>query len=348
DRGGGDALRLIIAHLKSGNGNDDEFRRALESYRITQLIEAVAENDERYVIFGDLNADLGDAPMTPASFTTAPNGLPKNFDIGADITELMSRVGLRNDPFLYPQTAARVLTARQLDGSDATRPASGRALDYILLAPAIAAAGARAQIYDCADEGLPGSLPLAGGPLTEPTCINAADHLPVVAELTVPNVATMPVSNGDCLMNWAETNYPRLFAPAGVVTQYNAPDHYRYYRDTNSYLKISAANNHVYYVDPSGAQQDVGPLANWLPLAGCQPPPTQCLFDWAERFASGLFAPSGATSVVSFDYSYRYYAQTRSYLGLSSADGHVWYLAGGTLVDAGAYDYWINRAGCLR
>ncbi|MGB5830392.1 MAG: hypothetical protein WBG92_00135, partial [Thiohalocapsa sp.] len=203
-------------------------------------------------------------------------------------------------------------------------------------------------IYDCADEGLPGSLPLVGGPLTEPTCTNAADHLPVVAELTVPSVVKMPISNGDCLMNWAEQNYSALFSPAGVVTQYAAPYHYRYYSATNAYLKISAATNHVYYVDTTGTEQDVGPLANWLPLAGCEPPPTRCLFDWAERFAPGLFAPSGAASVVSFDYSYRYYAETRGYLGLSAADGHIWYLSGGELVDAGEYGIWMKRAGCVQ
>ncbi|MGB5831573.1 MAG: endonuclease/exonuclease/phosphatase family protein [Thiohalocapsa sp.] len=346
ETGSGDALRLIITHLKAGTADSDAFRRAIESYRITQLVNALAAEQQPFIVVGDLNADLGDAPQTPASFRRAPGGLPARFESGADISAMMAGFGLRNDPFLYLQTAAKVLSARQLDGTDTTRPTSGRALDYILVSPAIDAAGAQAQIYDCADEALPGSLALTGAPLAPPTCAAASDHLPVFAELTVPTVSTVPIRNGDCLMNWAETNYPSLFAPAGVVTQYAAPYHYRYYSGTNAYLRIAAANNHVYYVDPGVAQKDVGPLSAWLPQAGCQPPPTQCLFDWAERFAPGLFAPAGTASVFSFDYSYRYYPQTRSYLGLSSMDGHIWYLSGSELFDAGQYAFWMNRAGC--
>jgi len=84
--------------------------------------------------------------------------------------------------------------------------------------------------------------------------------------LKAPNLT----SPNDCLFNWAEKNYPSLFAPArspsGVWSVYS----YRYYSATNAYLGVSVADNHVYYMGADGNLQDVGPLSQWLPLAACQ------------------------------------------------------------------------------
>ena len=74
----------------------------------------------------------------------------------------------------------------------------------------------------------------------------------------------------DCLFNWAEINYPTLFAPAGTATETSGVYTYRYYSGTNAYLGVSSANNDVYYIGPSGVWQNEGPTSNWLPLAGCQ------------------------------------------------------------------------------
>ncbi|MEI7869884.1 MAG: hypothetical protein WCI11_18510 [Candidatus Methylumidiphilus sp.] len=78
-----------------------------------------------------------------------------------------------------------------------------------------------------------------------------------------------PVSPSDCLFNWAEKNYSQLFYPAGVGSQTSSPYYYRYYQKTNSYLGISSADNHVYYLGPDGVLQDVGELSNWLSTSGC-------------------------------------------------------------------------------
>ena len=77
------------------------------------------------------------------------------------------------------------------------------------------------------------------------------------------------VSRSDCLLNWAERNYSELFSPAGATSQTSAPYYYRYYQNTNAYLGISSADNHVYYLDPKGNMQDVGLLSTWLPAVGC-------------------------------------------------------------------------------
>ena len=80
------------------------------------------------------------------------------------------------------------------------------------------------------------------------------------------------ISQSDCLLNWAERNYPNLFAPAGAISNTWAPYHYRYYTQTNAYLAASSVDDHVYYLGPSSnnAIVDVGELSTWLATANCQ------------------------------------------------------------------------------
>jgi len=75
----------------------------------------------------------------------------------------------------------------------------------------------------------------------------------------------------DCLFNWAERDYPSLFAPAAISNTV-APYYYRYYSQTNAYLGVSAADNHLYYLGPASSYSlvDAGPLSGWLAAAGCQ------------------------------------------------------------------------------
>ena len=152
----------------------------------------------------------------------------------------------------------------------------------------------------------------------------------------------------ECLFNWAEANYPTLFAPSGSSTQISGVYTYRYYWATNAYLGVSSADNHVYYLGADGKLLDEGPLSDWLPKAGCQPPPpSECLFNWAEKNYPDLFAPSGSATAISGVYTYRYYWLTNAYLGVSSADNHVYYMgADGKLLDEGPLSYWLPKAGC--
>ena len=84
-------------------------------------------------------------------------------------------------------------------------------------------------------------------------------------------VVTVPVdSPAECLFDWAEKSYSGLFAPAGAATQTSSSYTYRYYKDTNSYVWVSAANNHVYYQGLDGVMQDAGNLSDWLLAAGCR------------------------------------------------------------------------------
>jgi len=75
----------------------------------------------------------------------------------------------------------------------------------------------------------------------------------------------------ECFLAWAEGKYPNLLAPSGAATQISNLYSYRYYPETKTYVGISAADNHVYYMKAEdGLLQDEGPLSNWIPLSGCQ------------------------------------------------------------------------------
>ena len=69
--------------------------------------------------------------------------------LGADLQALLAGAGLRNDPFAYLTARATLLPARQLDGSLATRKASGRRLDYLLTSTTLTRRGGIHRGYRC-------------------------------------------------------------------------------------------------------------------------------------------------------------------------------------------------------
>ena len=77
DVGQKDWLRFIVAHLKSGSTNTDEYRRALEAYRLTQLVQDTAYQDVPLIALGDIIADLGDGALSPTYFTSIPRSYPR-------------------------------------------------------------------------------------------------------------------------------------------------------------------------------------------------------------------------------------------------------------------------------
>ena len=71
-------------------------------------------------------------------------------------------------------------------------------------------------------------------------------------------------------MNWVETNLPTLFAPTPATSQINASLTFRYYPQTNAYLGVSAADNHLYYLPMATANVlDVGDVTNFFGATGC-------------------------------------------------------------------------------
>jgi hypothetical protein len=74
-----------------------------------------------------------------------------------------------------------------------------------------------------------------------------------------------------------------------------------------------------------------------------------CLFDWADANYPEFFSPAKSPSKTLDIYYYRYYLSTDAYLGVSSADNHVYYigpLSGGNLLDLGDLADWLKTANC--
>ena len=79
-------------------------------------------------------------------------------------------------------------------------------------------------------------------------------------------------SRSDCVFNWAEKNYAQFFAPAGAISATYPPYYYRHYANTGNYLAVSSANNNIYMLGRATGDNllDVGPIANFLGVSGCQ------------------------------------------------------------------------------
>lgn len=89
---------------------------------------------------------------------------------------------------------------------------------------------------------------------------------------TVTVADTGAVDPKPCFFKWAESNYSQFFAPTGNDSFLSFPPYtYRYYSATDTYLAVSSADNHVYYMFGSdGVIRDAGPLSDWLVTSGCQ------------------------------------------------------------------------------
>lgn len=122
-------------------------------------------------------------------------------------------------------------------------------------------------------------------------------------------------------------------------------------------VAIAGATSVTYRTPPLSATDDgarysvvvenaLGSAESAAAMLNVRPGAADCLFDWAERNYPGLFAPATKASRVAAPYYYRYYAGTGVYLGLSVDDGHAYYLADGSLADAGLASVWYAVAHC--
>lgn len=77
--------------------------------------------------------------------------------------------------------------------------------------------------------------------------------------------------------------------------------------------------------------------------------PADCLFNWAESRYGTLLQPAGAATRASPPYLYRHYADSRTYIGLSVTDNHLYYLGPASesrVLDLGDASAWLQAAGC--
>lgn len=79
------------------------------------------------------------------------------------------------------------------------------------------------------------------------------------------NFKAITVRDEDRLMNWAEDNYPGLFAPAISPSQQIGEYYFRYYLNTGTILAVRGGR--VIYYQVGGTPLDIGTLQSFLPIA---------------------------------------------------------------------------------
>lgn len=191
-------LVLWNMHHKAGTANSDQFRRAVEAYRIVQDIDAYRAsnpNHDELVVLGDLNEDFSEVTSQVQSFGISDfqafsGVMPSTFVLGADLEALLRGARLPYGVFpdaRYSQAGGGLhrLDLRQQNGtSRATR--GSRTLDYILVSTALrdGPLGApRGEIYNSQLEATHPGLPKAGSGLASGTSRAASDHLAVFADI---------------------------------------------------------------------------------------------------------------------------------------------------------------------
>jgi hypothetical protein len=186
-------LTIVVNHWKAGFNRTQVFRRAVESFRVGQVVAARDGTTQPFVFLGDVNDEIDSIPVTPVPFFDVPTDVPPGYVVGADIQALLdSREGIYNDAFtllLSEPPGVTAVDALQLDGSDSTKPDSGRRLDYVFVSAALAKGMPSGEVYDSADEGQGGGLPKIGSAPPSDTSLAASDHLLVFADLAVPACA---------------------------------------------------------------------------------------------------------------------------------------------------------------
>lgn len=195
---------VFSIHFKASSGGTNDFRRAVETQRLVTVVNnfKAAHPNAAYAVCGDFNDDLGDGGFG-SNFFTLPSGLPSSYNLGNDIS-----FPVNYNPFSQVAgLGTQIANATQEDSTsiDATRPASGRRLDYLFLGGGPTLVGD--EIYNSdRDNGVDDFptgqwLPKNGSPLPSSWSLDAADHLTVFADVTV-QVATplYPGTNDDWVM----------------------------------------------------------------------------------------------------------------------------------------------------
>ena len=176
-------VSVVSVHLKSGELLSDGFRRVIDARRAVQA--ASTTGDDALLLMGDMNEDVLDIDPTEPRQTDVPSDLPSSFRLGQDMSTLIASEGLAPNPFGEFEAAGfGPLDAAQRDADRATRPISGRRIDYFLGNDVTRHAVVHAEVYDSADDALAGIAKGGTAPASDATTA-ASDHLPMVADITL-------------------------------------------------------------------------------------------------------------------------------------------------------------------
>ena len=161
---------FVAVHLKAGRSQSDQFRKAVEAYRIREFLQERGLNGRRdaVVMLGDFNENRDASRFQTPRFSLPPrftdgSSLPAGYRLGADLADGLTILPYRTFPDRAFQSAGyRILQARHANGRDnGTFIDDGDSpLGYIVLSEAVRVFGnARAEVFssvlDRAFDGLP-------------------------------------------------------------------------------------------------------------------------------------------------------------------------------------------------
>lgn len=197
-------LVLWTLHHKALGSATDEFRRAIESIRCANNIDAyLAANPGHLdmVVLGDMNEDVRD--FQTSQFNSLPSGLPSSYALGSDITFPVYYATFPRDAYEVAGPGFAMLPAVQgtTTNSGTYIGTSGR-LDYIFVSSNLFASPlgpAVAEVYNSVyDDGTSG-LAKAGAPLASGTSAQASDHLTVFADFQMQDATALTMFPGSGL-----------------------------------------------------------------------------------------------------------------------------------------------------
>ncbi len=181
-------VAVFSLHLKAGSTSTDDFRRAVELLRVKKVVEnwLAAHPDHHVVIGGDFNENVFDGPFGN-TFNSLPSGLPGSYHLGNDVTfpvvynPFVAIAGFGGIGLTYADT-----TQEDCTSCYATRPSSGRRLDYLFARSSDLVLGDEiyaSPVDNGVDDGAPGNiLRKTGSPLASGTSVAASDHFTVFAD----------------------------------------------------------------------------------------------------------------------------------------------------------------------
>ncbi|MFM1895961.1 MAG: hypothetical protein RLZZ385_1035 [Pseudomonadota bacterium] len=97
--------------------------------------------------------------------------------------------------------------------------------------------------------------------------------LEIATQQTSPKyTAIVQISRTECLLNWAEGQFPELLFPAGQRNQLEGGWVFRQYTGSGNIVGTSAADDAVYVIGPfsGGSLTNVGLVRDFLGTAGCR------------------------------------------------------------------------------
>lgn len=91
-------------------------------------------------------------------------------------------------------------------------------------------------------------------------------------KITPDGFYSASTSQSDCVFDWLESTQPTFVMPKKTASQSFGNYYFRYYTNSNAYVALNAADNHLYYLGAASNQTlaDLDNIAGWQTKASCQ------------------------------------------------------------------------------